>query len=1028
MVATSKTIGFLGTDLTISNTTLQNQLWMGTSAMSRKLDIHLVYFPLIRAFLVESNNVRLAALLKLINVNYLDGLIIWYGGIKEFLQNKHEEDRFLQAIQPLPIVTIGGDLDGSTNITTDNYRGMKQVVEHLIVEHNFRNIGFIRGPVGHPEAEQRYQGYQDALSDHQINLDMRLVAQGAFYFRDAIDMAQKAVEHWLQISDLKLDAIVGSSDYMAYGAIQQLQSRGLSVPGDIAVAGFDNVDDADMTTLWLTTVHQPFYQLGEYAADTLNKILGGGAFPDTVSIKPELIIRESCGCQNKSMELVQLPAIYSQQADSHDDNLPALAYQLNISANELKDITDLLSDTLEIKHHQTILSRLGEFIIRSANDDYNGVKWQNFISLLQKFSIQATGDMESRFFHSARVLVSEFTDRLSVLKRFQTNRLVEQLRSTIDRLSISFGQDVLIEALREQLLSLGFSTFYFAVYENPDMPEAGCNLMLAYDEKIAIDLPSGGSFIPLSRIIQTTLEDKDEAISVIVEPLYFREEQLGILILEAHSDIGMTSETLRIQVSNALQGSRLLQQVQNHANDLEIRVSERTRELTESVQQLKNEILLREEVEATLRTKEMLSREFQEKLKQLQELSLQLASISSFDELYKSIIVDGCSKLGYDRLSLLMLVKDEKSRVNRFGLNASGDFCFEYAITYAIEKDPVLSSQLLTDPESARVEEATNLRDFDGQIVGTGWHVVSGIWEQGRCVGWLAADNLFKGQSLKPYQVELLTIYSLTISNILPRKRAEAEINQLNADLEQRVRERTARLREINTQLEDFAHIVSHDLKAPLQGVSQLVTWLGEDYAQVFDDEGQKMLDILQRRTGHMSELIDGILSYSRAVQSKQEYHEADMNRVTDEVISGLVVPEHIKIEIENILPTLSGNIIGIKQVMQNLISNSIKFMDKDQGLIQISAEDREQDWLFSVRDNGPGIDVDHHEKIFQIFQRLEGVQHTEGTGIGLTVVKKIVDKWGGTIQVESVPGNGCTFYFTIPRPEDIQNTLSTIL
>ena len=225
-------------------------------------------------------------------------------------------------------------------------------------------------------------------------------------------------------------------------------------------------------------------------------------------------------------------------------------------------------------------------------------------------------------------------------------------------------------------------------------------------------------------------------------------------------------------------------------------------------------------------------------------------------------------------------------------------------------------------------------------------------------------------------------------------------------------------LESANQELKDFAYIVSHDLKAPLRGISSLANWISTDYRDKLDDEGQELLNLLIGRTKRMDDLIDGILQYSRVGRIKEEKISVDLNTLVPEVIDLIAPPENITIEVENELPRLLCEKTHIQQIFQNLLSNAVKYMDKPKGMIKIGSILDGNYWRFSVSDNGPGIEEKYFEKIFLIFQTLAPRDELESTGVGLALVKKIIEMYGGEIWIESKSGDGSTFFFTLPQGE----------
>jgi light-regulated signal transduction histidine kinase (bacteriophytochrome) len=246
----------------------------------------------------------------------------------------------------------------------------------------------------------------------------------------------------------------------------------------------------------------------------------------------------------------------------------------------------------------------------------------------------------------------------------------------------------------------------------------------------------------------------------------------------------------------------------------------------------------------------------------------------------------------------------------------------------------------------------------------------------------------------------------ITLQNdITERKSAELKIKNYLRELEI-----------TNKELDEFAYVVSHDLKAPLHAISNLTEWIEEDMAAKFSEETNSNFNIIKSRVSRMEDLINGLLEFARANHKKGEKSSIDLNKFIDEVIEFCSIPPNCSIAIENKLPEIYGDKIKVQQVFANLITNAVKYNDKPEINIVISSQEKEHDYLITVKDNGPGIDARFHEKVFVIFQTLNPRDTVESTGVGLAIVKKIIEEEGGNIWVESTIGNGAEFKFTWPK------------
>ncbi len=257
-------------------------------------------------------------------------------------------------------------------------------------------------------------------------------------------------------------------------------------------------------------------------------------------------------------------------------------------------------------------------------------------------------------------------------------------------------------------------------------------------------------------------------------------------------------------------------------------------------------------------------------------------------------------------------------------------------------------------------------------------------------------------------QDEDVTRYIFIENDITERKIAEKKISNSLVNLEK-----------TNKELDKFAYVVSHDLKAPLRAIGNLTGWIEEDAGHMLPDDVRKNFNLIKERVVRMESLINGILDYSKVAKKNSQVEEQDLKLIIEEVIN-MVNDGSCEVTILDKLPNIHADRTKIQQVFMNIIGNAIKFNDKKDKKVTIGYKDQGDCHRFSITDNGPGIDPRFHEKIFQIFQTINSRDEFESTGVGLAIVKKIIEEQTARVWVESNPGFGTTFHFTWPKDEEV--------
>jgi light-regulated signal transduction histidine kinase (bacteriophytochrome) len=253
------------------------------------------------------------------------------------------------------------------------------------------------------------------------------------------------------------------------------------------------------------------------------------------------------------------------------------------------------------------------------------------------------------------------------------------------------------------------------------------------------------------------------------------------------------------------------------------------------------------------------------------------------------------------------------------------------------------------------------------------------------------------------------------------RNEAAEEIRRLSAELEERVRQRTEQVEAINKELEAFTYSVSHDLRAPLRGMSGFARVLEEDYGDRLDDDGRRYLEIIKSNAAQMGRLIDDLLSLSRLGRQPLKATTIALDELAQEAFREASADDkHRNIELAiDAVPECRGDASLLRQVLINLLSNAVKFTRRTSpAQIQVGSTSQNGEVVYFVRDNGAGFDMRYAKKLFGVFQRLHGPEEFAGTGVGLAIVKRIVERHGGRIWAEGEPGKGATFYFTLAHED----------
>ncbi len=572
------TLGLLSNDLTSSTVT---QLLWGITDTIRKNDAQLLCFPAGVLRGADGGHMQSNVLYDLVGPQNVDGLLVMSNFLGTFVSRQELIDKIFNRYQQTPAISIGLEMGEQPAILVDNYAGMYAAVAHLIEEHGYRRIAFVRGPHGHEEADARFQAYQDALARHDLPFDPALVATGTFM----PESGEAAVSILLDQQNANCQAIVTANDLMAFGVLNALQARQLRVPYDMAIIGFDDDDEnARYASPPLTTVRQPLYEIGQQAVEMMLAMLDGKETSHQVTLPTKLVIRQSCGCANPAVaQAITGPIQRLQKQTGRRKNSPTQAVLTamqsalgqEIQANEqawLGEIIEAFQDDLQIGKHTHFLTTLDEILRQVVKTERSIAAWSMALSAMRSAMLPHLAQdqilLAEDLWVTAQIMISEAAQQSQRSQITQLERQMRLLNGLQESLITTFNITEVMDTLAREIPQLGIPSCYLSLYENPQRPTDAARLYLALaSDSKRFELPDEKQVFPSLQLVPPEIWP-DRSFSMIVEPLYFREEQLGFALLEIGPHQGSIYETLRGEISSALQAGHLVQRVQERSDAL----------------------------------------------------------------------------------------------------------------------------------------------------------------------------------------------------------------------------------------------------------------------------------------------------------------------------------------------------------------------------------------------------------------------------------------------------------------------------
>jgi serine phosphatase RsbU (regulator of sigma subunit)/DNA-binding LacI/PurR family transcriptional regulator/AcrR family transcriptional regulator len=522
-------------------------------------------------------------LYDLITSEHVDGIVTWASS------NYGDALSFYDRYNDVPLVSITLPLPERPVVTIDNYPGMYEIIAHLIEAHACRHIAFLRGPENHHYAQERYRAYTEALAAYDLPFVTHLVVSTEGW---GIELGRQAMTCLLEERQLRpgedIDAVVAANDNLAAGALDALQARNIHVPKTIVVAGFNDSIIARSATPAITSVTMPFHEQGALAVETVVAMCEGRETSDCVALPASMVVHESCGCldagilkDTADIEIVSDESLYVNFGSKKAGLLTELGTDARTAAIPvplLEQLLDAFVENLQNLSSSAFLWALHEILLQDSPPHQDVSVWQEILSGLRQHLLPLLNAKEraqaEHCWHQSRMMIAQMTKRQEERQRLLLAQQEEQLNRLGASLITTFDVQELLAALTEELPDLGLPGCYLALYEDPrpyTFPQPApqwSRLMMAYAKGTEFDVHTGGQRILSQELVCKEFLFSERQFCLVIEPLYFRESQIGVVLFEMGPDDADIYDILRSTISSALQGALLVQRVQEHSMEL----------------------------------------------------------------------------------------------------------------------------------------------------------------------------------------------------------------------------------------------------------------------------------------------------------------------------------------------------------------------------------------------------------------------------------------------------------------------------
>jgi len=513
-----------------------------------------------------------------VDLTNVDGLII-SGTLKNFITDR-EFAEFMERFNGIPAVSLTPALEHIPSVLVDNTSGIKSLISHLARDHGYRDFAFIGGPKGNLDADQRLELFVRYMNEYGLECGGERIIDGDFTRDGGYNAVLKLLER-----GIPFNALIAVNDETALGAIDALHKNNVRVPEDTAVVGFDCIEESELSTPPLTTVRQPLYEIGSSAVELLIARMMGKEIPQRTVLNTPLVIRQSCGCfinpKHALDRRTRTLSIYmptnntgrlKAQLTETLFSFVALEMDTQLADSDLNDLAESFFDEITDAKSGVFLPALNR-IARAATlaGDEDILQWQKILAVLRKFTQgldPALQESADNLLHESYNMFGETAARMQAHKRLQEEKKAALMRSAGHSIANTFDVNSLSQAVAQVLPTLGIDNFHLSLYDKSTKEFFNSRAILALQNRQKV-IPPPGTYFPTQELIPGGFKNLDGPFQMIVQPLHFKEEQLGMAVFKDGPLEGYIYDIISEHLDGALQGALLMKKVQEQALILE---------------------------------------------------------------------------------------------------------------------------------------------------------------------------------------------------------------------------------------------------------------------------------------------------------------------------------------------------------------------------------------------------------------------------------------------------------------------------